>query len=125
MIVVYEPDRFSSCGEVVTESRNRRGNVTWLQLRAGCRYCAPWFARTCRLGRVLLAAVVLFAVGGRSVAQTETVSIPDGPGQGKPAQGQFAGSVPSQPVPGVVPISLQDAIDRGLKQNLGALLSSA
>jgi outer membrane protein TolC len=28
-------------------------------------------------------------------------------------------------VPGVLPISLQDAIDRGLKQNLGALLSSA
>jgi outer membrane protein TolC len=43
------------------------------------------------------------------------------------AQGQnsFSGSVPGQPVPGVLELSLQDAIDRGLKQNLGLLLSSA
>jgi outer membrane protein TolC len=33
--------------------------------------------------------------------------------------------VPAKPVPGVIPISLQDAIDRGLKQNLGLLLSSS
>jgi outer membrane protein TolC len=37
----------------------------------------------------------------------------------------FAGSVPAKLVPGVLPLSLQDAIDRGLKQNLGLLLSSA
>lgn len=37
----------------------------------------------------------------------------------------YAGSVPSQPVPGVLPLSLQDAIDRGLKQNLGALLATS
>ena len=36
-------------------------------------------------------------------------------------QGLFAGSVPAQAVPGVLPLSLQDAIDRGLKQNLGLL----
>ena len=43
------------------------------------------------------------------------------------AQGQnsFLGSVPAQPVPGVLPLSLKDAITRGLKQNLGLLLSSA
>jgi outer membrane protein TolC len=41
------------------------------------------------------------------------------------ASGTFSGSVPSQPVPGVLPLSLQDAIDRGLKQNLGLLLSSS
>jgi outer membrane protein TolC len=42
------------------------------------------------------------------------------------AQGQssFSGSVPSKLVPGVLPISLDDAINRGLKQNLGLLLSS-
>jgi outer membrane protein TolC len=42
------------------------------------------------------------------------------------AQGQssFTGSVPSQLVPGVLPVSLEDAINRGLKQNLGLLLSS-
>jgi outer membrane protein TolC len=42
------------------------------------------------------------------------------------AQGQssFTGSVPSKLVPGILPISLEDAINRGLKQNLGLLLSS-
>lgn len=40
-------------------------------------------------------------------------------------QGSFSGSVPSQAVPGVLPLSLQGAIDRGLKQNLGLLLSSS
>jgi outer membrane protein TolC len=37
----------------------------------------------------------------------------------------FAGSVPTKLVPGVMPLSLQDAINRGLKQNLGLLLSHA
>jgi outer membrane protein TolC len=37
----------------------------------------------------------------------------------------FAGSVPTKPVPGVLQITLQDAMDRGLKQNLGLLLSRA
>ena len=39
-------------------------------------------------------------------------------------QNTFAGSVPSKLVPGVLPISLEDALNRGLKQNLGLLLSS-
>src|ERR1700690_142163 len=39
-------------------------------------------------------------------------------------QSPFAGSVPGKLVPGILPISLQDAIDRGLKQNLGALFLS-
>jgi outer membrane protein TolC len=37
----------------------------------------------------------------------------------------FAGSVPEKLVPGVLPLSLQGAIDRGLRQNLGVLLSNA
>jgi outer membrane protein TolC len=37
----------------------------------------------------------------------------------------FAGSVPAKLVPGILPLSLQDAVDRGLKQNLGLLLSNA
>lgn len=40
------------------------------------------------------------------------------------AQSSFTGSVPSKLVSGVLPISLEDAIHRGLKQNLGLLLSS-
>jgi outer membrane protein TolC len=38
---------------------------------------------------------------------------------------KFAGSVPAKLVPGILSLSLQDAIDRGLKQNLGLLLSNA
>ena len=39
----------------------------------------------------------------------------------EPVRGQRAGKTRS----GVMPLSLQDAIDRGLKQNLGLLLSNA
>lgn len=40
------------------------------------------------------------------------------------AQGVYSASVPDELVPGVLQLSLQDAIARGLKQNLGALLSN-
>jgi outer membrane protein TolC len=40
------------------------------------------------------------------------------------SQSSFSGSVPGKLVPGVLQISLQDALDRGLKQNLGLLLSN-
>src|SRR5580704_14927603 len=52
-----------------------------------------------------------------SSGQTQSPAAPQ-------AQNSFSGSVPGKFVPGVLPISLQDAIDRGLKQNLGALLSN-
>jgi len=39
-------------------------------------------------------------------------------------QSPYSGSVPSPLVPGVLHLSLQESIDRGLKQNLGLLLSS-
>jgi outer membrane protein TolC len=38
-------------------------------------------------------------------------------------QGDYSGSVPSAPVQGVLKLSLQEAMDRGLQQNLGLLLS--
>lgn len=44
-------------------------------------------------------------------------------GGGAPAQGSFSGSVPAELVPGVLRLSLSEAIRRGLKQNLGLLLS--
>lgn len=56
-----------------------------------------------------------------STYSTSGQSSPSSPAQ---SQNSFSGSVPSKFVPGVLPISLQDAIDRGLKQNLGLLLSS-
>jgi outer membrane protein TolC len=76
-------------------------------------------------GPVLLLAGVLLCGVPASRAQTETTSSPGQPIPGTQGVSPFASSVPTKPVPGVLPLSLRDAIDRGLKQNLGALLSSA
>src|SRR6202171_5921759 len=64
----------------------------------------------------------------KTFAQTQSTTNPSSPGQAIPGtQGvsPFAGSTPARLVPGVLPLSLQEAIDRGLKQNLGLLLSNA
>jgi len=82
------------------------------------------FGPSCTL---LLAGVFLYGTT-RSFAQSGATPSSSTPGQAIPGtQGvsPFAGSVPAKLVPGVMSLSLQDAIDRGLKQNLGALLSSA
>jgi outer membrane protein TolC len=83
---------------------------------------------SCGPARVCLLSGVLLYGAASCFAQTETTPSSSTPGQAIPGtQGVsgFAGSVPAKPVPGVLPISLQDAINRGLKQNLGLLLSSA
>jgi outer membrane protein TolC len=80
-----------------------------------------------RPGRLFLITAVLFTGVPLSLAQTVTPGGATAPGQVIPrTQGAnpFAGSVTSKPVPGTIPISLQDAIDRGLKQNLGLLLAN-
>jgi outer membrane protein TolC len=88
---------------------------------------------------VLLAALALGATAkaqgpgsaGASSSQAQSSTAPyagasqSTPGPSAPAQGSYAGSVPSEAVPGVLKLSLQEAIDRGLKQNLGGLLASA
>jgi outer membrane protein TolC len=82
------------------------------------------FGPSCML---LLVGVFLYGTT-RSFAQSGATPSSSTPGQAIPGtQGvsPFAGSVPAKLVPGVMSLSLQDAIDRGLKQNLGALLSSA
>jgi outer membrane protein TolC len=61
-------------------------------------------------------------------AQNDSAPPPSSPGQAIPGTGgasPFASSVPTKVVPGVMPLSLQDAIARGLRQNLGLLLSRA
>lgn len=65
-------------------------------------------------------------VNSTSSSATPSYSGPSAASSPAAAQGQssFTGSVPSPLVPGVLPISLEDAINRGLKQNLGLLLSS-
>lgn len=77
--------------------------------------------------RLAGAATLLAAAVPRAGAQASSVSsTPTSPSSTPAPQGggNFLGSVASQPVPGVLPLSLQDAITRGLKQNLGLLLSS-
>ena len=83
----------------------------------------PHWRRSHRLTSALLLAGVFFC-GASAHAQTDTSP----PGQAIPGTAgsdPFASSAPARLVPGVMPLSLQDAIDRGLKQNLGLLLSNA
>jgi len=77
--------------------------------------------------RVFLLAGVLVCAAATSFAQTENTPGPGTPGQAVPATvtSPYAGSVPTTLVPGVLKLSLEDAIARGLKQNLGLLLSKA
>jgi outer membrane protein TolC len=78
-------------------------------------------------GCTFLLAGILLCAAATCPAQSGTTSTPSTPGQAIPGTGgvsQFAGSVPEKLVPGALPLSLRGAIDRGLKQNLGALLSN-
>jgi len=80
------------------------------------------------LGRGLLLAGLFFVGAAATFAQSEVTTGTSSPGQAIPGtQGvnPFSGSVPAKLVPGILPLSLQDAINRGLKQNLGLLLSNS
>jgi outer membrane protein TolC len=77
--------------------------------------------------RILCAGVVICGAVA-SFGQAESSPGSGSPGQAIPGTSgasPFASSVPVKLVPGVLPLSLQDAIDRGLRQNLGLLLSRA
>jgi len=115
MTVIPQPDIPSRRMKLAANSRcNAGGSANGLD---------RWINRSGTLPRIFLTAVVSLASAATSLAQTGSPSIPNAPSQGQ--QSPFAGSVASAPVPGVLRISLQDAIDRGLKQNLGVLLSNA
>jgi len=60
-------------------------------------------------------------------AQTYSISVSSASGQGTPATAAnpFSGSVPVKAISGRMSLSLQDAINLGLKHNLGLLLSIA
>ena len=82
--------------------------------------------RVFRLAGVLIFGVLVVGAAV-SLAQPETTP-GSTPGQSIPGTdgvSPFAGSVPAKLVPGILPLSLRDAIDRGFKQNLGLLLSNA
>jgi outer membrane protein TolC len=68
-----------------------------------------------------VAGPVTSASSSTTQSPSSTSSSPSAPAQGT---SPYQGSVPGKLEPGVVPISLQDAINRGLKTNLGLLLSS-
>lgn len=77
--------------------------------------------------RLFLLVGVLLCGAATSLTQTPATPAST-PGQAIPGTlgvSPFAGSAPAKLVPGVLPLSLQEAIDRGLKQNLGLLLSDA
>jgi len=80
-----------------------------------------------RRGRTFLKASFLLC--GPAITFAQTPSTPAStPGEAIPGTlgvSPFAGSTPAKLVPGVLPLSLQEAIDRGLKTNLGLLLSDA
>lgn len=65
---------------------------------------------------------ILFALGAAPAPAQTTSPEPTPSEAANPSP--YQGSVPSAPVNGVLPLSLEDAINRGLKQNLGALLSN-
>ena len=76
----------------------------------------------------LFCAGVLIYGAGISAAQTASTPASNAPTQTFPVgngANPFAGSVSTKVIPGMLPLSLQDAIARGLKQNLGLLLSRA
>lgn len=80
------------------------------------------------LGSTLLLAGTLSM--GTVIILAQSIGVPstNSPSQSTQAgsgASPLQGSVPAKLVPGLLPLSLQDAIDRGLKQNLGLLLSDA
>jgi outer membrane protein TolC len=75
-----------------------------------------------------LCAQVFICAAVISHAQTYSNSVASSSGQTLPpgnAANPYSGSVPAKLVAGRMPLSLQDAIDLGLKHNLGLLLSRA
>jgi outer membrane protein TolC len=64
---------------------------------------------------------VATAPASTSSQSTGGASTPSAP---SPSTSPYQGSVPGKLENGVIPVSLQDAINRGLKTNLGLLLSS-
>jgi outer membrane protein TolC len=75
---------------------------------------------------VLCVGILIYGAGS-SPAQTASNPVSNTVQTSPVASGAspFSGSIPTKPVAGNMPLSLQDAIDLGLKHNLGLLLSRA
>ena len=109
------------------ESFASRSPFNPAKARGGRRVILWWI----KLPMVLVLLALTASSGWSQAAGTATAPATGSSATGAsqpaaPAQnGNFSGSVASQLIPGVLPLSLQEAIDRGLKQNLGLLLSSS
>lgn len=91
-----------------------------------CETRAPLIAKVRRKSRVRFLVLCVFLVSAPAFCQTSpsagviNQNLPDF----QPHSSYFGGVATNQVVSGVLPLSLTDAVDRGLKNNLGALLSS-
>lgn len=90
-------------------------------LRLGVRYWAGVVLTGLLLGGITAAAQVLTtgAAASAPAAQSPSFTTPSF----QDTQNPLFGSVPGKPTPGVLALTPMDAIDRGLKYNLGVLLS--
>ena len=79
-----------------------------------------WIRLLCAIALIMGAIVSSAQTSLGSVSSTSAQSLPRGSGGNS-----FTGSVPTKLVPGRMPLSLQNAIDLGLRHNLGLLLSQA
>lgn len=80
--------------------------------------------RRLAVGFVVFVAL-LASAAERARAQDTPAGFPAPPAGPVLSQNPYSGSVPSKAEPGVLQLTLKDAFARGLKQNLGVLLSSA
>ena len=76
--------------------------------------------------RLAVASFLIAAMLSPATPDARAQQTPGSAGASLPSapQGSFSGSVPEKLEPGVIRLSLKDAIARGLRQNLGVLLSS-
>ena len=79
--------------------------------------------------RIIVFQFAALCLAAATIAQSDAQAPASVPGQTIPGTlgvAPFSGSVPvDKAIPGILPLSLQGAVNRGLRQNLGALLSSA
>jgi outer membrane protein TolC len=82
---------------------------------------------------LIIAAIPFFAAPSRAqtgsasgtTSSSQSLVVTTSPQSPSSETSPYNGSVPGEPVPGVLKLSLQGAIDRGLRTNLGALLASS
>jgi outer membrane protein TolC len=115
--------RITSCGNFAESSNRSTSSNSHRSAQEESVIARPTAFIICAILLALLAAPTPAQISpGPVAAQSTSSSASSGPAAPQ-AQSSYQGSVPGKLEPGVLPISLQGAIDRGLKTNLGLLLS--